>query len=81
LLHGTIKDKAGNPIADVIVKIGDKTAITDASGNWQITGLSEGSYILTATKAGYSFASQNIPIEKGKEIATVTIAPPENQVY
>jgi len=80
LLHGTIKDKAGNPIADVIVKIGDKTAITDASGNWQIAGLSEGSYILTATKAGYSFASQNISIEKGKEIATVTIAPPETQV-
>ncbi len=77
--QGMIKDKAGNPIAGVIVKIGDKTATTDASGNWQITGLTEGSYILTATKAGYSFASQNILIEKGKEIATVTIAPPETQ--
>jgi uncharacterized repeat protein (TIGR01451 family) len=52
-IHGTIKDDLNNPIADVTVQIGDKSVVTDAAGNWEITGLVEGEYTVTANKEGY----------------------------
>jgi|GEM_PF-2405377 len=57
---GTIRDKAGNPVAGVTVQIGDKTVVTNEAGDWEITGLPEGDdYTATASKDGYTFA----PIE------------------
>ena len=57
---GTIRDKAGNPVAGVTVQVGDKTVVTNEAGDWEITGLPEGdNYTATASKDGYTFA----PIE------------------
>ena len=66
---GTIRDKAGNPVAGVTVQIGDKTVITNEAGYWESPGLPEGDdYIATASKDGYTFA----PIEfaLGNEVFT-----------
>jgi uncharacterized repeat protein (TIGR01451 family) len=57
--YGKIIDKIGNPIADVIIQVGEKKIITDEAGNWEIPKLQEGNYIVTASKDGYTFA----PIE------------------
>jgi uncharacterized repeat protein (TIGR01451 family) len=60
---GTLLDKEGNPIAGVTIQIGDKTALTDATGNWEITGLPEGDdYIVTASKDGYIFGSKDFAV-------------------
>jgi Domain of unknown function DUF11 len=42
--HGTLKDNSGKPLAGILVQIGDKTATTDAAGNWKVEGLTEGDY-------------------------------------
>jgi uncharacterized repeat protein (TIGR01451 family) len=66
---GTIRDKAGNPVAGVTVQIGDKTVVTNEAGYWEILGLQEGdNYTATASKDGYTFA----PIEfaLGNEVFT-----------
>ena len=48
------------------------TATADASGNYSFTNLTNGSYTVTPTKAGYSFApsSQNVTIN-GASVTTV----------
>jgi len=53
---GTIRDELGNPIAGVTVQIGNRTTTTDEMGQWEITGLPEGEYTVTASKEGYPFA-------------------------
>ncbi len=51
---GTLKDKAGNPIANATVQVGDKTTMTDELGNWSIDGLFEGKYDIVATKDNFN---------------------------
>ncbi|RKZ81179.1 MAG: hypothetical protein DRR16_22540, partial [Candidatus Parabeggiatoa sp. nov. 3] len=55
---GTIRDKAGNPLPGITIKIGDKTTVTNATGYWEINSLQEGNYEIIATKDGYTFPSQ-----------------------
>ncbi|MEK8017373.1 MAG: PKD domain-containing protein, partial [Candidatus Parabeggiatoa sp.] len=52
---GTIRDEEDNPIAGVSVQVGKKTAVTDATGYWEINSLQEGNYEVIATKDGYTF--------------------------
>jgi len=59
---GTILDKESNPVAGVTVQVGDKTALTDAAGNWEITDLAESNYIVTASKDGYIFGSKDFAV-------------------
>ncbi len=59
---GIILDKEGNPVAGVTVQIGDKTALTDAAGNWEITDLAESNYTVTASKDGYIFGSKDFAV-------------------
>ncbi|MEK8019436.1 MAG: S8 family serine peptidase, partial [Candidatus Parabeggiatoa sp.] len=55
---GILKDKEGNPLPGVTIKIGDKTTTTDATGSWEINGLAEGEYTVITSKAGYQFDSK-----------------------
>ena len=49
-----------------------KTAITDASGNYTITGLDNGSYTVTPSRTGFTFNPTSIPqTVSGVDIATV----------
>jgi len=52
---GTILDEFGKPIPGVTIQIGEKTVVTDASGEWAITDLPEGEYQVIATKDNYTF--------------------------
>jgi uncharacterized repeat protein (TIGR01451 family) len=56
---GIIRDDLGNPIVGVTVQLGDRTTTTDETGRWEITGLLEGEYTVTASKDGYPFAPAN----------------------
>jgi len=57
-VFGKVVEKFGGPIEGVTIQAGDKTAVTDATGYWEITGLPENNYTLTANKDGYSFDSK-----------------------
>ncbi|MEK8015420.1 MAG: carboxypeptidase regulatory-like domain-containing protein, partial [Candidatus Parabeggiatoa sp.] len=64
-VYGTITDVDGNAVAGVTVQVGDNTAVTDADGKWEITGLSEGSYSVIASKEGITFTPQNVTLDQG----------------
>ncbi|MEK8018246.1 MAG: carboxypeptidase regulatory-like domain-containing protein, partial [Candidatus Parabeggiatoa sp.] len=55
LASGQILDEFGKPIPGVTIQIGEKTVVTDASGEWAITDLPEGEYQVIATKDNYTF--------------------------
>ncbi len=75
-LVGTVRDHAGNPIADVDVHavcvLMQKRVRTNAEGNYAITGLKEGRYsaglseVSTSTRTGRS-EDYNIRIENGRK--------------
>ncbi len=64
---GHIRDKFGNPVAGVTVQVDGQTAVTDEGGNWEITGIDEGEYTVTASKDGYNFPSQQCVISDNEE--------------
>ncbi len=69
---GIIKDKLG-PVAGVTVQIADQTATTDASGYWEITGLTAGNYIAEATKDGYLSFIQQFDVSEAMPTAKVPL--------
>jgi len=63
LAFGKVLDKHNNPIEGATTQVGNKTALTDATGFWEIPGLSENNdYTLTISKDGYSFESQDFQV-------------------
>jgi thermitase len=52
----------GMPIAGAMVSDGVRTSLTDASGQYIITGVPEGTYMLTASAEGYSASCQVISV-------------------
>ena len=68
-VHGTITDTDGNALADVTVQVGDKTAVTDEEGIWEITGLSEGEYTLVASQENYAFSPKEVTLS-GEQSST-----------
>jgi hypothetical protein len=71
-ISGRIVDSSGNGIADVDISDGDGQSITtDVDGNYTLAGLSEGTYILTASKSGYTFCprsrSISVPPNQGEQ--------------
>ena len=61
-ISGTVTDMLGNGIPDVTVRVdvaGDPVQdMTDSQGNYTITGVSGGNYVVWATKDGYVFAPE-----------------------
>jgi len=53
--RGQVTDQAGSPVAGATVTIAGKTATTDVNGDYRIKGLTEGEYLITASKDGYQF--------------------------
>jgi len=75
-VSGKISDKLDNPLADATVQVGDITAMTDATGYWEIK-LPEGEYTATTSKDGYIFLPQDFAVGNN-ENSTVVILPISN---
>ena len=55
-IAGQVSDGGGQPMAGVTVADdADKSALTDSSGAYTLSGLTAGTYTLTASKSGHSF--------------------------
>ncbi|MHB8994265.1 MAG: glycoside hydrolase family 78 protein [Armatimonadota bacterium] len=53
-VQGTVKDSLGNELQGVQVICGTAVAVTNAAGEYTVTGLRAGTYTLSASKAGYT---------------------------
>ena len=62
-VSGQILDKAGDPIVDITLQMGDQTTVTDETGYWEIADLAKGEYTVTASKEGYTFVPQTFTVE------------------
>ena len=75
---GTVTDTKGNAIENALVKIGDYTAFTDASGHFIKIGLALASYTVTISKEGYTtqILAQTISVESSEttDIGIVNLA-------
>jgi RHS repeat-associated protein len=67
-------DVTGNVgVAGATVKIGNRSAIADANGNFRINGLAPGTYTLTVSHANMIFTPTTVTIARGSR-ATVTVS-------
>ncbi|HEY2395193.1 MAG TPA: carboxypeptidase regulatory-like domain-containing protein, partial [Rudaea sp.] len=62
-LSGLVKNNTGQLLQDVIVAVGTKSTLTDASGAYQILGINPGSATVTATLSGYKTVSATVAFQ------------------
>ena len=63
-LKGTVKDAGGKAVSGAVVKAGDKSATTDASGTFSFE-LEIGDYELSASKSGYNSWKKGVSVSQG----------------
>ncbi|MCK9603543.1 MAG: carboxypeptidase regulatory-like domain-containing protein [Candidatus Omnitrophica bacterium] len=71
-VSGTAMNMSGTALPGVNVEIsGVGSILTDAQGNFRKEGLADGTYTITASKAGYNFNPQTIVIANGNRLERV----------
>lgn len=64
---GTVKNQSGTALAGAIVAVGTASALTDAKGQYVLSGIPPGTASITATLSGYTQAvSAPVAFEAGK---------------
>ncbi len=64
-ISGRVVEKAeagGGPIADVEIIVGELHGTTGADGNYTITGVADGTYLVRAERRGWYFAPEQIQV-------------------
>ena len=80
-LTGTVSDQTGAGIAGATVKVRrvssgfERTATTDASGNYRVEGLHPSEYLVSAVTNGFSVASQQVSLEASGRSISFTLRP------
>ncbi|HTZ58844.1 MAG TPA: tetratricopeptide repeat protein [Acidobacteriaceae bacterium] len=65
-VHGTVLDSAGKPVAGALVKLGHNAETkTDAAGDFQFSGISGGSYQISARKAERTSHPETVVVGSG----------------
>ena len=76
-IAGTVKDAAtGATIAGATVKAGVASTTTDASGQYVLSDLTEGSYTETVSASGYADVSQSVSVVTGQTTVVNVNLPP-----
>jgi len=80
-IAGKVTDAgSGLPITGATVTNGISTASTDSSGAYILTSVAPGNYVVTASAADYSSASQNVSVVAGQtatcDFALTSLLPP-----
>lgn len=66
-LSGVVKSNTGQLLQDVIIAVGNKSTLTDATGAYEITGINAGSATITATLSGYKTVSATVAFQVDTE--------------
>ncbi len=74
-LTGVLVDQDGDPIANVTVRVGDRTAMTDELGRFVLNDLAPGNYVLTVDEEGYEMYSGIVTLVPGEteELGELTL--------
>ncbi|MDN5923621.1 MAG: carboxypeptidase regulatory-like domain-containing protein, partial [Xanthomonadales bacterium] len=64
-LSGVVKDSNSQPLQNVIVAVGTRSAITDGQGSYTVTGIAPGPAAITASLTGYRSVSANVDFAVG----------------
>ncbi len=65
-ISGTVRDAAtAAGLSGATVSDGTRSATTDASGNYSLSAVPAGTYTVTASRAGYTAASQSVTVVAG----------------
>lgn len=75
---GQVRDLAGLPIAGALITMGDEgsQAVSDAMGNFTISGIYEGIYELTASAAGLGVFQNELNLRSNSGRQVIVLAPP-----
>jgi hypothetical protein len=78
-LIGTIVDENGDPIANVTVHIGDRTAVTNELGRFVLNDLAPGNYVLTVDEEGFDVYTDPVAVTVGEanELGDLTLVAEE----
>lgn len=74
-LTGTVVDSDGDPLANVTVRVGDQSAVTNQIGRFILNGLAPGNYVLTVDQEGYEMYSDTVTVVAGEadELGPLTL--------
>jgi hypothetical protein len=62
-IRGTVHDGNGAPLQGVAISDGrGHVIVTDSTGAYTLSGLTKGTYVLTASKAGYTFTPSSLTV-------------------
>ena len=67
-LAGTVRDRSGNVIGNVSIKVGQRSVTTDGSGQYRLSSVTPGEHIITIAKKGYLTISRNMIILPGSSL-------------
>ena len=65
-IFGTVRDSVGQPIpaADIVAQPGSHRTRSDSAGNYLLTGLDDGNYVVAARKVGYAPERWDVKLSK-----------------
>jgi hypothetical protein len=71
-MAGTVKDSNGVPMEAALILIlsTSYSTVTDAAGNYSITGITPGTYNVAVSKPGYSATTKSVTITAGEQNVT-----------
>ncbi|MHC1709408.1 MAG: right-handed parallel beta-helix repeat-containing protein [Methanomassiliicoccales archaeon] len=74
-LTGTLVDEDGEPMANVTVHVGDRTAVTNELGRFVLNDLAPGNYLLTVDEEGYEMFTDSVAVTVGEanELGDLTL--------
>ncbi|NLX47589.1 MAG: hypothetical protein GXY70_05435 [Euryarchaeota archaeon] len=74
-LTGTLVDEDGEPLANVTVRVGDHSAVTNELGRFVLNDMAPGSYVLTVDEEGYDMYSDTVSVIAGEsdELGELTL--------
>ena len=68
-VRGVIVDSATRePLAGVLITVGNRSALSQMDGRYQVTYVSAGTYTLRARMLGYALATQSVTVAGGREV-------------
>ncbi len=67
-ISGTLVDEGGNPLANITVRVGDVTGVTDELGRFILNGLTAASYVITIDAEGFEMFTGTITVISGQTL-------------